>query len=324
MKHWLFITISCLYACLLPNSAQEVTINAGLDTTKALIGDQLKLHLSVSKPENVLIDFPHLKDTLSDKIEIIKVFEVDTSVEPDGKIRLERNLLISVFDTGFFEVPPLRFVVRDLLQQDTIHTLPVYFEILPVQTDSTIRDIKNIYRVPIGINELAPYLLGLIVAGIVIWFLTRYIRKRDTGILHKPTGKPAELAEVIALRDLETIKAEKPWMHNQVKSYYIRLSEILRLYIEGRYQITALEQTTDEIMNALKPPVCIAIEHKRLVDILKLADLVKFAKVIPGVGENELQVDEAIKFVKNTVVHDNMDLTDTDHKQRVVNNNIPT
>lgn len=324
MKQLAFITISCLYACFLTVSAQEVTINAGLDTNRALIGDQIELRLSVSKPENVVIDFPLLKDTLSDKIEIVKVFEMDTSIGPDGKTRLERNLLISVFDTGFFEVPSLRFIVRDLQQQDTIHTLPVYFEILPVQTDSTIRDIKNIYRVPIGITELVPYLLGLITAGILFWFLIRYIHKRDTGILQKSSGKPAELPEVIALRDLEIIKAEKPWMHNQVKSYYIRLSEILRTYIEGRYQITALEQTTDEIMNALKPPVCIFTEHKRLADILKLADLVKFAKVIPGTGENELQVDEAKKFVENTVVRENAESTDADHKQTVVNTNIPT
>jgi len=324
MKKSVIMAISCLYACYLTISAQEVTINAGLDTTRALIGDQMELHLSVSKPENVFIDFPLLKDTLSGKIEIIKVSEIDTSMGTDGKTRLERNVLISVFDTGFFEVPPLKFVVRDLQHQDTVHTLPVYFEILPVKTDSTIRDIKNIYRVPIGITELAPYLLGLIAVGILIWLLIRYMQKRGTGVPHKNSGKPAELPEVIALRDLENIKTEKPWMHNKVKLYYIKLSEILRTYIEGRYQITALEQTTDEIMNALKPPVCIATEHKRLVDILKLADLVKFAKVIPGTVENEMQVDEAIKFVENTMIRDNIESTDPDHKQTVVNNNMPT
>ena len=56
-----------------------------------------------------------------------------------------------------------------------------------------------------------------------------------------------ELPEVIALAGACKLKGRKPWIHKQVKHYYIRLSEILRRYIEGRYQIMALEQTTDEI-----------------------------------------------------------------------------
>ena len=95
----------------------------------------------------------------------------------------------------------------------------------------------------------------------------------------------AEPADVIALRELEQLREEKPWVNKQVKLYYIRLTEILRIYIERRYHIMALEQTTDEILASPEKIRTARINSlKSLASILKLADLVKFAKVIPDLG----------------------------------------
>ncbi len=62
----------------------------------------------------------------------------------------------------------------------------------------------------------------------------------------------------------------------------------------------ALEQTTDEILKDLKKTGMHANNLEKLASILKLADLVKFAKLIPDEVENGIQVEEAIVFVKNT------------------------
>ena len=62
----------------------------------------------------------------------------------------------------------------------------------------------------------------------------------------------------------------------------------------------ALEQTTDEILKDLKKTGSAANNLEKLASILKLADLVKFAKLIPDEVENEMQVEEAIVFVKNS------------------------
>jgi hypothetical protein len=74
----------------------------------------------------------------------------------------------------------------------------------------------------------------------------------------------------------------------------------LRIYIEQRFQIPALEQTTDEILSSLKSTLCKASEISRLSSVLKLADLVKFAKVIPDIEEEAVQLSAASEFVVET------------------------
>jgi hypothetical protein len=126
-----------------------------------------------------------------------------------------------------------------------------------------------------------------------------WIRKRRRKRTIVPEDIPSEPANVIALRELAQLREDMPWAHKQVKYYYIRLTEILRRYIERRYRVMALEQTTDEILDSLKISTN-GTYLKRLAGILTVADLVKFAKVIPDTEENASQLEEAIDFVNNT------------------------
>jgi hypothetical protein len=78
------------------------------------------------------------------------------------------------------------------------------------------------------------------------------------------------------------------------------VTEIFRRYLENRYAMMAMEETTDEIVNGLR--------HLRFPDqmlgtaegVLRRADLVKFAKYLPVPAENEEMI---------TVVHDLVDRT---------------
>jgi hypothetical protein len=292
--------------------AQEVKINVELDTNRALIGDQLRLHLSVEKPVGIHIVFPELRDTLTRKIEIVSETSTDTTSVRQNRETLSRDLQITVFDTGFFEIPSLRFITTSQDSLDTLQTSPIYFEIVSVKSDTTLRDIKGNYRAPVNMAEIYAYMkenypYGLVAVGVVflIWYLVRYIRRRLGKSKVVSREVTLELPEVIALRELGKLKEEKPWLNHKVKLYYTGISDILRTYIESRFQIMALEQTTDEILRELKSVGCDASDHTNLAGILKLADLVKFAKVIPGDEENEVQVDLAAGFVRSTSYADN-------------------
>jgi hypothetical protein len=287
--------------------AQEIIINAELDTNRALIGDQLRLHLSVEKPVGVNITFPAFKDTITHKIEIVSETDSDTNTVQQNREVLSRDLLITVFDTGFFEIPSLPFIANIKNSYDTLLTSPIHFEIVAMKSDTSLRDIKGNYKAPLNVAEIYAYIkeyypYGLVAGGLglLIWYLVRYIRRRlgRGKLVYREVIR--ELPEVIALRELEKLKEEKPWLHQKVKLYFISLSEILRSYIENRFQIMALEQTTDEILRELKATDCEASDHSRLAGILRLADLVKFAKVIPAEEENALQVDLAVGFVHST------------------------
>jgi hypothetical protein len=301
---------------------QEVTVSARLDSSRALIGDQVTLHLRVEKTAGARVTFPRYADTLTGKIEIIRKSPIDTAAGTAGKTVLNQDLLITVFDTGVIEIPPQPFAFQNGQLSDTLFTRPISLQINSLPLDTTIRDIKANMRTPINAQELFPYflaLIGLALLVIAFIYIIRRIRRKD----HKEAVHvPAEPPEVIALRELEQLRVEKPWIQKPVKMYYINLTDILRHYMERRYHIMALEQTTDEILKDLKKTGCTANNLERIASILKLADLVKFAKLIPDEYENAIQVEESIMFVKNTTPAVEENTREGTTKQDAVQSNV--
>jgi hypothetical protein len=279
-------------------SAQEASVFVELDTNRALIGDQLKLNITVDKPFRARVVFPQLQDSLGYKIEIINVSPVDTAQHEGGRMLLSQDVLLTVFDTGFYGIPALDIVVFDGEKRDTLKSRPLTFEIVALPTDTTIREIKPNLKAPVSLAEMYPFILGALVVALLAWLLVYYLRKR---LAHKPEVKQirTEPPDVTALRRLEQLRDEKPWLNRHVKLYYINLTEILREYIENRFNIMAMEQTTDEILDALKV-CCNESDRKLLAGLLRLADLVKFAKVVPEPSENSDQLETAIVFVRNS------------------------
>jgi len=299
MKRIYLIASGLCFACALA-FGQEVSVRAVLDTNRGLIGDQFVLRLLVEKPSDAWeVTFPTVAEKLADKIEVLNIKPIDTNVSDAGQV-LSQDLLVTVFDTGFFEIPALTFGISNATFSDTLNTLPVLFEIQAMKQDSTIRDIKGIYKIPLSLREAAPYILGVIALGLIVWLIIHFIRNIK---LKEPQRKDevwSEPADIIALRELAQLRDEKPWLNNRIKYYYIRISDILRTYIERGYHTLAMEQTTGEIIQSLRNKNMETADLNQLSDILRLADLVKFAKVIPDPEQNALQVGQAEEFVRHT------------------------
>ena len=67
----------------------------------------------------------------------------------------------------------------------------------------------------------------------------------------------------------------------EVKEYHIQASEIVRRYLEGRYEVSALELTSYEVLERLR---ALDLGEETLVALggfLEDCDLVKFAKHVP-------------------------------------------
>ncbi len=78
------------------------------------------------------------------------------------------------------------------------------------------------------------------------------------------------------------------------------MSDTLREYLENRYHINALEQTSDEIFAGLRSAQISADAREKLRRTLLLADLVKFAKEKPLPEDNEFSMENAISFIMQT------------------------
>ena len=93
--------------------------------------------------------------------------------------------------------------------------------------------------------------------------------------------------------------------NNKVKEYYSELTDIVRGYIESEIKVSALEKTTDEIIDTLTDfNNAETIETsketiKKLKALLQEADLVKFAKSKPLAIEIEEDRKDAEDIVNN-------------------------
>ncbi|HJX71168.1 MAG TPA: hypothetical protein VJ346_04430, partial [Bacteroidales bacterium] len=284
--------------------AQIMTVQARLDTNEIMIGDQVSYEIEVRRNRNDVVIFPEFKEKLTDEIEIVSKSPVDSFwSKKDKKYILRQKLLLTAFDSGLCYVPPLEFLLIGQHNKDTIRTTSSYLEVhpFPLDTTGTIRDIKDIEKAPVSFGEVYPYLLIIIFAGLLVWFIIYYLRKKEKNqpLIGRP--KIEEPSHVIALRELERLKSAKLWQRKETKLYYSQLTEIIRRYIEGRFGIMAMEQTTDEILIEFEGQEILSEEDfKILREMLCLADLVKFAKAEPLPDENETQFENACTFVNHT------------------------
>jgi len=110
----------------------------------------------------------------------------------------------------------------------------------------------------------------------------------------------ARPAHEIAQEKLDTLKEKALWQQGQIKEYQSELTHIIREYLENRFEIRALESTTDEIARDLKDKGLDDGDKKKLSDILQIADLVKFAKAKPDVNIHDEFFNDAVDFVLRT------------------------
>ena len=103
-----------------------------------------------------------------------------------------------------------------------------------------------------------------------------------------------------ALAALEKLRAQRLWQEGKHKLYYSALTDILRTYIAGRYGVSAMEMTSDEIIAAMRSIELPDKARADLTAILRDADLVKFAKAEPDAEQNEQNYLRAYYFVEET------------------------
>lgn len=320
-----FLTLLVLFVLLLNSAyAQIYTATAELDTAKILIGEQVSLTIDVRFPAELLknkkhfVQWPPLNDTLSHEIEIVDKSTIDTTLSTDQKtLLLTQTFLITSFDSGFFVIPPLRFL-KNGDSAKFFETQPLLLEVHSVAVDTTqaIKDIKAPIEAPFTLKEVMPYIIGgmaLIAAILLIIYLVRKRKQKPVEIVVKEPEIPPH---IIARNKLEEIKNRKLWQEGKVKLYHILLSETVRTYIEQRFNIKALEQTTDEIIQSCRSLDISGDSKAKLKQLLVLSDLVKFAKAHPLPNENELSINNAFDFVDATApVEQEVKMNDEEVKQ---------
>jgi hypothetical protein len=305
MRKGIIIFLS-LYLALNKASAQEVIVTSAFDTSRIFIGDQINYTVTIDKPVSYILSGPVFKDTLFKSIEILKGPSTDTSLLKNGSVRIIQKYLVTSFDSGFYQVPPVyaelrtgNAIKRFYSDYSPLEVLRV--KITPPDSTEAIFDIVAPYRAPLTLGEVLPWVLLAIVVAASAWYGYKLIKK-----LRRPKDQPAEEvkpdpAHIIAFRALEKLRDEQLWQRGEIKLYYTRLSEILREYLENRYAVSSLELTTVETLDELKKTGFREDDTFRMLKtVLTGSDLVKFAKYFPEPHENDIHYNYAWDFVSFT------------------------
>ena len=302
IKH--FVSISILILACVAGFAQNAMVKAELDSQQILIGDQINLDLSVEFTHETPIAWPAFTDTITGQIEIVQSSIPDTTKRESGETVIHQRLVLTSFDTGFIVLPPIDFIFNnDSSQMLSTEPLLIFVSDIPVEMEAEIKEIKEPYDVPFNWKKWLMYgliillVLGLIIAAIL---LIRRRKRKPIEVLARP--KPKRPAHDIALEKLEELRQKKLWQNDKTKQFYIELSDIIREYIEFRFDVLALEMTTDETIFSLKRDGLEELKLAPLKKLLQMADLAKFAKYTPVANENEQCFEIAKLFVSGTMV----------------------
>ena len=284
-----------------------LVVSAAIDSTTLFIGDQTDLHLRATCEVGEQVQLPELDKELIPGIEIVDKTVVDTATLSDGRVQYNQYLTLTSFEDSLFYIAPLPFVSDD----DTVWSESLMLNVVqPFEMDSAdmaITDIKGIYKAPIwwwGI--LRWVLLAFVIAGVGVggYYLITYLQSRiHKGEEETAAAEPLRPAEEVALEKLDAIREQKIWQTGQVKEYHTQLTDVVREYIDRRFEVSSVEQTSDETLRAMRPLLSSQKElYEQLRKMLTLADLVKFAKWTTTPDENEQSLRSAYAFVKETTL----------------------
>jgi hypothetical protein len=291
-------------------NAQQVQVSARIDSSSILIGNQAHIHLTAAydvKNGVPKIQWPLIGDSLVSKVEVISKSKIDTVIVDKANPNVQQqvqDITISSFDSGYYAIPPFRFVVNgDTANPQLTEAIMLQVNTVHIDTTKAFKDIKAPIQVNFNILEILPYvglgLLGLILVAGLIWLIVWSSRKRaPLQVVEKP--EVILPPHVLALQELEKLALKKLWQEGRIKEYYTGITDILRNYIYGRYGIGAPEMTTDEIIVALKRKDISETMKQKLREILVLSDLVKFAKENPMPNDHEFCFSASVDFIKET------------------------
>ncbi|MFA8299221.1 MAG: hypothetical protein ACEPOV_03580 [Hyphomicrobiales bacterium] len=308
MRKTYYILFLLSIAVIYSNSlfSQNLNAIANTDTTQLPIGAPVNLQLKVSAPKEGKVLWPALNDTIGNQIVVLSSEKRDTATTNNKDIQtIIQNLKITSFDTGNVVIPSIAFkyVAPDSMFSEESQTAPIelYINSPKVDTTKVFKPIVGPIHQSLTFWMMAPYIGGgLLLAIIVVIAIIIIIRRKNAKPIFTPKPKPVIPPHELAVQKLEVLKGKTLWQNSKFKEYYTELTDIAREYLNNRFNIFALEMTTDEIMSSLPKSEINEQAREKLYNTLVLADLVKFAKEKPTAIENDGCLMNIYDFVKET------------------------
>lgn len=304
----IYRSIFVMMLCFMPYTILANTaIKASLDSAYIIMGKQTTLHIEIIEDissNGILPINDERIDTIIKPIEIISRGISDTIDLQNNRRQINQDIIIQSFDSGLYAIPPILYITNN----DSFKSNELALKVIPVPVDSmaTINGQAGVIYpntkwydyLPDFITDNWGWILLaiIIISGAIVYCLTR---KKEVSIPLIPRKKPIPPHE-LAMQQLSNLKEAKLCEKGQEKEFYTRLTDILRVYIDTRFGINAMEMTSSQIIEALNRNEISKEPNKYMKQVLEIADFVKFAKVRPLPEDNTKSFNWATQFVVDT------------------------
>lgn len=282
-----------------PSAELPVRIKAWAEPKQVGLGDPIRYSVEVSADNDTEVLLPVLAGRIGE-FEIVDFGEIPAQRE--GKtLTVGRWYSLTMWETGDHLIPAPQVQYRlpgeELATLEGNEVLVGINSLLgPDPDNAELRDIRPPEELPF---DWRPYgLLGGVLLGVMALIGAFYYAiNRPKRLRAIPPRPPYE----IALDALSRLRAQKLIEQGKLEEYYVGLSAVVRRYLEDGFSLRAPEMTTEEFLTTASSDRRLAAHHRRmLADFLTQADLVKFARHLPGSKDAETAYEAARRFVDET------------------------
>jgi hypothetical protein len=303
IRYWIVLFVFGLLVGNPFKAASQAAVQASTDARQITVGDQVRVFLEArNNPKEGRLVWATIPDSF-DHLEVVERGKIDTSKEGDISVYKQR-VLVTGFDSGSYKIPPFAFLI--IPASGAAYTLltdsfQLLVQTVPVDTTKPFKPIKDIIAVKSSWLDYLGLIIALLVFVLLATFAVIYFikNKKTPAPVVAPSG-PSETLQEKALRMLAELEQQQLWQNNRIKQYYTQLTDILREYVEQRFQTHAMELTTDELLDKARRHKEMQKQYDLLASILYTADLAKFAKAQPLPQEHTEVMEQVKQFVIST------------------------
>ncbi len=292
----LFIVVLCLFTLLSPsqtklfaqnNATPAPEVSATVDKVEAFVGDVFIVTVSVIADSSARVAPLGLAEKLGD-FDVQEVEVAEPVTLEDGRRRYRTTIKLWALEIGESEIPslPVYYTGQDDVvdsAQTSAMTVTVSSVVGDALDSASIKPLREPLPDPLGLNQgfvrsklFGWLLIGLIVViGVLVWWFILRKRKEETEWVDpRPTWQ-------IALDRLADLRNQPFLAQELYKEYYTELTDTLRDYLGSALSTHTQDMTSSELLSSLEADSLTIVYRGHIADVLKQADMVKFAKAKP-------------------------------------------
>ncbi len=282
-----------------------------VDKNSITIAENVTLTIEADYEDGYEVVLPAFGDKLGE-FGILDYGESQPQLTAEGRIRTRKTYRLEPFLSGEYKIAPMEVKLKKKdgaasgVEQENrglaLQTEEISIEVKSLlgnaQGEPAIDPIVEPVDLPGQPWSMAYLLLGaacVMLGGGAAFLWVRRRGRNDQGSI-LPVS-----AHLIAWRQLHELLAEKLPERGELKTFFARISDVVRTYIENRFGLHAPKLTTEEFLASMNRSAPFAPEHRELLDsFLRHCDLVKFAEHRPTYDEINQTIDSCKAFIEAT------------------------